>query len=66
MTAILAICVAVLVSTSLYLMLGRELKAVAMGVFLLGHAANLTWSRGDIYVCYTGKCDRLVAVWVDD
>jgi multicomponent Na+:H+ antiporter subunit C len=41
MTAILAICVAVIVTVSLYLMLGRELKGVAMGVFLLGHAANL-------------------------
>ena len=42
MTMILAICVAVTFSVSIYLMLGRELKGVAMGVFLLGHAANLS------------------------
>ncbi len=41
MTAVVSICVAVLVATSMYLMLSRELKSVAMGVFLLGHAANL-------------------------
>lgn len=42
MTMVLAICVAVTVAVSIYLMLGRELKGVAMGVFLLGHAANLS------------------------
>jgi len=42
MTMILAICVAVTFSVSIYLMLGRELKGVAMGVFLLGHAANMS------------------------
>lgn len=42
MTMILAICVFVTFSVSIYLMLGRELKGVAMGVFLLGHAANLS------------------------
>lgn len=42
MTMVLAICVAVTFSVSIYLMLGRELKGVAMGVFLLGHAANLS------------------------
>jgi len=42
MTMILAICVAVTFAVSIYLMLGRELKGVAMGVFLLGHAANLS------------------------
>lgn len=41
MTFVLAVCVAVIFGVSLYLMLGRELKGVAMGVFLLGHAANL-------------------------
>lgn len=41
MTLVLAICVAVTFSVSFYLLLGRELKSVAMGVFLLGHAANL-------------------------
>lgn len=42
MTMILAICVAVTFAVSIYLMLGRELKGVAMGVFLLSHAANLS------------------------
>ena len=42
MTMVLAICVAVTFGVSIYLMLGRELKGVAMGVFLLGHAANLS------------------------
>lgn len=42
MTAVLAICVAVTFGVSVYLLLGRELKAVAMGVFLIGHAANLS------------------------
>ena len=41
MSAVIAICVAVTFGTSIYLMLGRELKGIAMGVFLLGHAANL-------------------------
>ena len=42
MTIVLAICVAVIFAVSLYLMLGRELKEVAMGVFLLSHAAHLS------------------------
>ena len=42
MTMILAICVAVTFAVSIYLMLGRELKGIAMGVFLLGHSANLS------------------------
>jgi len=42
MTLVLAICVAVTFAVSIYLMLGRELKGIAMGVFLLGHAANLS------------------------
>ncbi len=42
MTAVLAICVAVTFAVSVYLLLGRELKAVAMGVFLISHAANLS------------------------
>lgn len=41
MTLLIAICVAVLFAVSIYLILGRELKEVAMGVFLLGHGANL-------------------------
>ncbi len=42
MTIILSICVAVTFAVSIYLMTGRELKSIAMGVFLLGHAANLS------------------------
>ncbi len=42
MTVILAICVAVIFSVSIYLILGRELKEVAMGVFLISHAAHLS------------------------
>jgi len=41
MTALLAICVAVIFGVSIYLILGRELKEVAMGVFLLAHGAHL-------------------------
>lgn len=41
MTVVLAVCVAVILSVSIYLMLARELKSIAMGVFLMGHAANL-------------------------
>ncbi len=42
MTFVLAICVAVCFAVSVYLLLGRDLKGVAMGVFLIGHAANLS------------------------
>lgn len=41
MTALLAICVAVIFGVSIYLILGRELKEVAMGVFLLTHGAHI-------------------------
>ena len=42
MIAVTAICVGLLVAVSLYLLLGRELKGIAMGVFLLSHAAHLS------------------------
>jgi len=42
MTLVLAVCVTVTFGVSIYLMLDRELKSIAMGVFLLGHAANLS------------------------
>jgi len=42
MTIVLAICVAVTMAVSIYMILGRDLKALAMGVFLLGHTANLS------------------------
>lgn len=41
MTLLLAITVGILFAASVYLLMSRELKAVAMGVFLLGHAGNL-------------------------
>ncbi len=41
MTLLTAIMVGVIFASSVYLMLGRELKGVCMGVFLLGHGANL-------------------------
>jgi len=42
LTFIVAICVAVTFGVSIYLLLGRDLKGIAMGVFLLSHAANLS------------------------
>ncbi len=41
MTLLIAICVAVIFGVSIYLLLGRELKGMAMGLFLLSHGANL-------------------------
>lgn len=41
MTLVIAILVGLLFATATYLMLSRELKAIAMGTFLLGHGANL-------------------------
>ena len=41
MIFVLACCVAVCFGVSVYLLLSREMKGVAMGVFLLSHAANL-------------------------
>ncbi|MHC4975947.1 MAG: sodium:proton antiporter [Planctomycetota bacterium] len=41
MTLLLVICVVVIISVSVYLILGRELKEVAMGLFLLSHGAHL-------------------------
>ncbi|QDU71570.1 sodium:proton antiporter [Mucisphaera calidilacus] len=42
MTLVTAICVAVTAAVSIYLLLSRELKGIAMGTFLIGHAANLS------------------------
>ncbi|MEX0887093.1 MAG: sodium:proton antiporter [Phycisphaeraceae bacterium] len=42
MTIIVAFCVATIFGTGLYMILGRELKGIAMGLFLLAHAANLS------------------------
>ncbi len=41
MTLLVSLCVAILFAVSIYLILGRELKEVAMGLFLLSHAAHL-------------------------
>ena len=41
MILITSICVAVVFAVSVYLLLGRELKGIAMGAFLMTHAANL-------------------------
>lgn len=41
MTILTAVMVGVIFAASVYLMLGRELKGICMGVFLLGHGANL-------------------------
>ena len=46
MIFVLCVCVAVTFSVSVFLLLGRELKGLAMGVFLLGHAANLAILAG--------------------
>ncbi|GAB4552049.1 MAG: Na+/H+ antiporter Mnh1 subunit C [Phycisphaerales bacterium] len=41
MIALLAMCVVVVLAVSVYLVLSRELKSVAMGVFILSHAVHL-------------------------
>lgn len=41
MNLAISIVVGVLFAVSVYLVLGRELKEVCMGLFLLGHAVNL-------------------------
>lgn len=41
MTILIALMVSVVFASATFLMLGRELKGVCMGVFLLGHGANL-------------------------
>ena len=41
MTLLLSICVAVIFAVSVYLLLSRDLKGVAMGVFLISHGAHL-------------------------
>lgn len=41
MNLLIAIMVGVIFAAASYLMLGRELKGVCMGVFMLGHGANL-------------------------
>jgi multicomponent Na+:H+ antiporter subunit C len=64
----LSLVVGVLFAVSVYLILGRELKEVCMGVFLLTHAANLAIleagrARGAIFPPVLGEgrpIDQLV------
>lgn len=42
MTLVVSACVAIIFAVSLYMLMGKELKGIAMGVFLLSHAANLS------------------------
>ena len=42
MPLLISITIGLLMAVTVYLMLSHELKAVAMGIFLLGHAANLS------------------------
>lgn len=67
MTILTSVMVGVIFAAATYLMLGRELKGVCMGVFLLGHGANLaiiTTSRSPIGlkppVLDTGGLSQLV------
>lgn len=41
MIVLLGICVAIVFAVSVYLILSRELKSIAMGVFTLSHAVHL-------------------------
>ena len=41
MSLLTALTVGVIFAVSTFMMLGRELKGICMGVFLLGHGANL-------------------------
>ena len=41
MIALLSVCVGVIFAVSVYLILSRELKSVAMGVFTLSHAVHM-------------------------
>jgi multicomponent Na+:H+ antiporter subunit C len=41
MTLLMAICVAVIFAVSIFLMLSKDLKSIAMGVFIFSHGAHL-------------------------
>jgi multicomponent Na+:H+ antiporter subunit C len=52
MSLVIAITVGVIFAASVFLLTGRDLKGIAMGVFLLGHGANLaiiSVSRSPLY-----------------
>lgn len=58
MTVVLSVCVAIIFAVSIYMLLGKELKGIAMGVFLLSHAANLSiiaMSRSPVVHTATGE-----------
>ncbi|MEQ9617403.1 MAG: NADH-quinone oxidoreductase subunit K [Phycisphaerales bacterium] len=60
MTILMVICVIVIFAVSVYLILGRELKSIAMGVFLFSHGAHLgilSMSGQPLYL--TGDGNRL-------
>lgn len=46
MTFLTALTVGIIFAAAVYMLMGRELKGVAMGMFLLGHAANLAIIAG--------------------
>jgi len=62
MTLLMVICVVVIIAVSIYLMLGRELKAIAMGVFLLSHGAHLGILSMSGQPLYRSDADGLVRV----
>lgn len=58
MLVLTAIAVGVIFAASVYLMTSHELKSVCMGVFLLGHGANLA-----ILACSGSPLGRAVPVY---
>ena len=63
MSVLTALAVGVLFAVSVYLMLGGELRSVCMGVFLLGHAANLAILSSS--TSPTGKLPPILGEHVD-
>ena len=59
MTILTAIMVGVIFASSTYMMLGRELKGVCMGVFLVGHGASTYRNRP----LTLRKIQRKIRVW---
>ena len=63
MSVLTALTVGVLFAVSVYLMLGGELRSVCMGVFLLGHGANLAILSSS--TSPTGKLPPILADHID-
>jgi len=63
MSVLTALAVGVLFAVSVYLMLGGELRSVCMGVFLLGHGANLAILSSS--TSPTGKLPPILGEHVD-